>query len=83
MLTNSLSLDEEDAVQAELKELQREAVRFHPSLQRIARIAHHNFAISYMLIMTKKHQSRSRTFPSLNLYQQNKVFYVSSCYSRR
>ena len=83
MLTNSLSLDEEDAVQAELKELQREAVRFCHSLRRIARIAHHNIAISYMLIVMKKHQSRSRTFPSLNLYQQNRVFCVSSCYSRR
>jgi hypothetical protein len=32
MLTNSLSLDEEDAVQAELKELQRETVSFPPIL---------------------------------------------------
>ncbi|KAI9462449.1 hypothetical protein BJY52DRAFT_149966 [Lactarius psammicola] len=60
MLTNSLSLNEEDAVQAELKELQQGAVGSLPH-RRTARIAHHNIGISYMLRATKKHCSRSQS----------------------
>ena len=74
MLMNSLSLDEEDAVQAELKKLQQEAVSSLPYLRRIARTAHHNIAISYILSATKKHRSCSRTLPSPNLCPQNRVF---------
>ena len=74
MLTSSLSLDEEDAVQAELNELQQEAVSSLPYLRRIARSAHHNIAISYMLNATTKHPSRSRTLPSPNLCHRNRVF---------
>ncbi|KAH9081966.1 Snf7-domain-containing protein [Lactarius deliciosus] len=82
MLMNNLSLDEEDAVQAELKELQQEAVSSFCH-RIIAWIAHHNIAISYMLSPTKKHRSRSQMPPPPNPYHQNKVFYVSSYYSHR
>ena len=82
MLMNNLSLDEEDAVQAELKELQQEAVSSLPCLRRVARSPHHNIVISYMLSATKKRLSRSRTLLSPSPCHQNRVLYLSYYNSR-
>jgi len=69
MLTNSLSLDEEEAVQAELRALQQETVssfifEIETGWSLIA-------TISYVPRATRKHQSHSRMRPQRNLYLQN------------
>jgi hypothetical protein len=75
MLMNSLSLDEEEAVQAELKALQQETVSSaclsskEPRRQTL--INHH--AISYVPRATRKHHSHSQTHLQQYLYLQKKV----------